>query len=123
MRNVLVVDDDPDIRTLVAYKLGQAGFTVHTAEDGEAGLRAALGSTHDLVLLDVRMPNLSGVEVCRRLREHVVTAATPVILLSAQVHHDEVARGLEAGADDYIVKPFSPRELLTRVRAVLDRGR
>jgi len=123
MSRVLVVDDDADIRELVAFKLEQAGFEVASAADGQLGLEAALRSRPDLVLLDLMMPKLSGLEVCRRLRGHQATAATPVILLTAKAQEADLQRAFSAGADDYVVKPFSPRELVTKVQAVLARSR
>jgi len=128
MKTILVIDDDPDIRRLVAWKLRQAGFSAVAEEDGEAGLAAARGRTSegpsvrpDLVLVDWTMPKLSGIEVCRVLRENPDTADIPVILLTAKAQETEFERGMAAGADDYIVKPFSPKEMLERVEAVLAR--
>jgi DNA-binding response OmpR family regulator len=123
MSRVLVVDDDADIRELVTFKLQQAGYTVEAAPDGQLGLDAALANTPDLILLDLMMPKLSGIEVCRLLRDNDATAETPVILFTAKAQEADVQRGFSAGADDYIVKPFSPRELITRVQAVLARAR
>ena len=123
MNRVLVVDDDADIRELVTFKLQQAGYTVEAASDGQLGLDAALANTPDLILLDLMMPKLSGIEVCRLLRDNDATADTPVILFTAKAQEADVQRGFSAGADDYIVKPFSPRELITRVQAVLARAR
>jgi DNA-binding response OmpR family regulator len=129
MRTVLVVDDDADIRELIAWKLAQAGYGILTEADGEAGLVAAaglsstgvLGGCPDLVLLDWAMPKMSGIDVCRALRDDPVTTDIPIILLTAKSQESEVERGFAAGADDYIVKPFSPREMLRRVDAVLAR--
>jgi DNA-binding response OmpR family regulator len=123
MNRVLVVDDDADIRELVTFKLEQAGYMVQAAADGQLGLDAALAKPPDLILLDLMMPKLSGIEVCRLLREHAATADTPVILFTAKAQEADVQRGFSAGADDYIVKPFSPRELIARVQAVLARAR
>jgi DNA-binding response OmpR family regulator len=120
---VLVVDDDADIRELVAFKLEQAGFLVSSAADGQLGLDAARADRPDLVLLDLMMPKLSGLEVCRLLREEPATADIPVMLLTAKAQEPDLQRAFSAGVDDYIVKPFSPRELLTRVQAVLARAR
>jgi two-component system, OmpR family, phosphate regulon response regulator PhoB len=128
IKTVLVIDDDPDIRQLVIWKLGQAGFATLAEGDGEAGLAAACGrpgddpsAQPDLVLVDWMMPKLSGIDVCRALRENPDTAHIPVILLTAKAQETELERGLDAGADDYIVKPFSPKEMLKRVNALLDR--
>jgi DNA-binding response OmpR family regulator len=120
---VLVADDDADIRELVAFKLEQEGYQVHTVADGEAALRAVGEVGPDLVLLDVMMPRLTGLEVCAALRADPETAAVPVILLTAKAQEADLERGFGSGADDYMVKPFSPRELATRVRAVLARTR
>lgn len=129
MKTVLVIDDDPDIRDLVAWKLSQAGFAVLAEGDGETGLAAARGRTGDrrsvrpdLILVDWMMPKLSGIEVCRALREDPDTADIPVILLTAKAQELELQRGRAAGADDCIVKPFSPREMLKRVEALLARN-
>lgn len=118
---VLVVDDDPDVRELVNFRLTRAGFEVHAEEDGQAGLAAALELRPDLVLLDWMMPRLTGLEVCQELRRNPQTAGVAVILLTAKAQEADVERGFAAGADDYIVKPFSLVELLSRVRAVLSR--
>ena len=128
MKTVLVVDDDPDIRGLVVWKLHQAGYATLAAGDGEAGLQLATGGDAegrfpDLVLVDWMMPRMAGIEVCRALRENPLTAALPVILLTAKAQESEVERGFAAGVDDYIVKPFSPREMLGRIQAVMARSR
>ena len=125
MKTVLVIDDDPDIRDLVIWKLSQAGYATLAEGDGGAGLVAAFsgggpdGLPPDLILVDWMMPELSGLEVCQALRNDPRTAHVPVILLTAKAQSAEVERGLAAGADDYMVKPFSPRELLERVDALL----
>ncbi|MGH2779162.1 MAG: response regulator transcription factor, partial [Actinomycetota bacterium] len=112
MSTVLVVEDDPDVRELIARKLAQAGFEVHTREDGQAGLEATSEVAPDIVLLDIMMPRLDGIEVCRRMRAEPSTASVPVIMLTAKAQEADVDRGFGVGADDYIIKPFSPRELL-----------
>jgi DNA-binding response OmpR family regulator len=119
---ILVVDDDSDIRDMLSFKLAHAGFDVHTEEDGEAGLAAAQQLAPDVVLLDWMMPGLTGPEVCQALREEPDTARLPVILLTAKAQEADVERGFAAGATDYIVKPFSPRELVARVTAALARS-
>jgi two-component system phosphate regulon response regulator PhoB len=128
MKTVLVVDDDKDIRELIVWKLNQAGYATLAEADGEAGLKAASGETDegagalpDLILLDWSMPKMDGIYVCALLRANPVTARVPIILLTAKAQDSEMERGLGAGADDYIVKPFSPREMLSRVEAVLAR--
>jgi DNA-binding response OmpR family regulator len=118
---VLVADDDADIRALVTFRLERAGYDVVEASDGEEALRLAREQTPDLAVLDVMMPKLTGEEVTRRIRGDAATHRMPVILLTARVQEDDVARGFEAGADDYIKKPFSPQELRARVQAVLGR--
>jgi DNA-binding response OmpR family regulator len=120
---VLVVDDDRDIRDLVTFKLEQAGYEVRQAEDGLQALDAVRAWAPDLVVLDVMMPGLSGIDVVRELRADPATSATPVILLTAKAQEADVETGFVTGADDYVVKPFSPRELVSRVQAVLARSR
>src|SRR5437016_14472002 len=121
--DVLVVEDEPDIRHLIAHHLGREGFRCREAATGAEALRAVRTSMPDLVVLDLMLPEMDGLEVCRRLRGDAGTAAIPIIMLTAK--SDEVDRvvGLELGADDYIAKPFSPKELVARVRAVLRRAR
>jgi two-component system phosphate regulon response regulator PhoB len=120
---ILVADDDMDIRDLVAFKLEQAGFDVTAVDNGLAALTAARLEPPDLVVLDVMMPGMSGIDVCRELRNDRTTSGLPIILLTARAQEGDVEVGFGAGADDYIVKPFSPRELVTRVEAVLARQR
>jgi len=127
MKTVLIVDDDPDIRELITWKLGQAGYSTLVAGDGEAGLEAAAtvddsGHLPDLILVDWMMPKMSGIEVCRALRDNPATARIPLILLTANAQEADVERGFAAGVDDYIAKPFSPREMLGRIQAVLARS-
>ncbi len=119
MTRVLVVDDDAVVRTVVAHSL--AGYEVRMASSGEEGLREAAEFQPDLVLLDVVMPGLSGLEVLERLRADPGTARLPVIMLTAEAQESDVERGFELGADDYVVKPFSRRVLARRVDAVLSR--
>ena len=116
---ILVVDDDPHIRELVTFALTRAGYQVQTAQHGEEALRLHEALRPDLIILDIMMPELDGTEVCRQLRRR---ASTPIIFLSSR--DDEIDRilGLELGGDDYVSKPFSPRELVARVRAVLRRA-
>ena len=120
---VLVVEDEPDIRNLIVLHLSREGFRCRTAKSGPEALREARAATPDLVVLDLMLPDLDGLEVCRRLRSDAATATIPIIMLTAKA--DEVDRvvGLEMGADDYVVKPFSPKELIARIRAVLRRAR
>jgi DNA-binding response OmpR family regulator len=118
---VLVADDDPDILSLVTLRLERDGYEVIGAPDGERAVEEALERTPDLALIDVSMPKLDGYEVTERLRQHEPTSAIPVILLTARVQDSDVARGIEAGADDYVKKPFSTADLRTRVQAALGR--
>ena len=118
---VLVADDDPDILTLVGFRLERAGYEVLPARDGEEALALALERQPDLAILDVMMPKLDGYEVTQRLRSNQATSGMPVILLTARVQEADITRGFEAGADDYIKKPFSPQELRARVQAILGR--
>jgi DNA-binding response OmpR family regulator len=116
---VLAADDDEDILELVAFRLGQSGYTVLQAHDGEEALRIAQDNELDLAVLDVGMPKLDGLEVTRRLRAHEATSRLPIILLTAWVQDSDLERGFAAGANDYIRKPFSPMELVARVQAAL----
>jgi phosphate regulon transcriptional regulator PhoB len=120
---VLIVEDERDIRDLVLFHLQREGYQVSSASSGEEALRQVRHTPPDLVLLDLMLPAMGGLEVCRTLRHEPSTAALPIVMLTAK--GDEVDRvlGLELGADDYIVKPFSPKELLARVRAVLRRAK
>ena len=115
----LVVEDAPDIRLVISFVLEKAGFKVYEESDGEAGLAVAAEVRPDIVLLDWMLPAMSGIEVCRALRDNVDLASVAVILLTARAQESDVEAGFAAGADDYIVKPFSPRELLERVQKVL----
>lgn len=119
---VLVADDDDDIRALVSFRLERSGYAVLTARDGEEALDLALEHRPRLAVLDVMMPKLDGYQLTRRLRELEETRRMPVILLTARAQEADVARGFEAGADDYVRKPFSPQELRARVQAILGRG-
>jgi two-component system, OmpR family, phosphate regulon response regulator PhoB len=121
--DVLVVEDEPDIRNLVVHHLTREGFRCRVAASGAEALARVRTATPDLVVLDLMLPEMDGLEVCRRLRADPATATIPIIMLTAKA--DEVDRvvGLEMGADDYVAKPFSPKELVARVRAVLRRAR
>ncbi len=123
MTVVLVAEDDADIRDLVAFKLEQSGLEVITAQDGQAALDQARAQRPALVVLDVSMPGLSGIDVCRMLRAEPETANMRILMLTARVQEHDVEGGFSAGADDYVTKPFSPRELVTRVQALLSRAR
>jgi two-component system phosphate regulon response regulator PhoB len=119
---VLVVDDEPDILELVRFNLVQAGFAVETASSGEEALAQLRRAHPDLVVLDLMLPDRSGTEVCRDIRSDPSLKTLPVIVLTAKAEEVDRVVGFELGADDYVVKPFSPRELVLRVQAVLRRG-
>ena len=120
---VLIVEDEPDIRALVVHHLKREGYQVSAASSGEEALRQVQAAAPDLVILDLMMPAMDGLEVCRRLRQDPATASLPIVMLTAKGDEIDRVLGLEIGADDYVVKPFSPKELLARVRAVLRRSR
>jgi DNA-binding response OmpR family regulator len=122
MARVMVVDDDPDIRVSLEEALKMAGYEVDSAGNGAAALAICREHCPDLVLLDQMMPDIDGLEVCRRLREAPSTARVPIVFLTARTSEKDRVRGLAAGADDYVIKPFSTAELLLRVRAVLRRA-
>lgn len=119
---VLVIEDDADIAETVKYNLQSEGFAVDVAASGEDGLALALKSPPSVIILDLMLPGMSGIDVCRRLRRENETRRTPIIMLTAKTSESDRIAGLDSGADDYIAKPFSVRELLARVRAVLRRS-
>jgi two-component system alkaline phosphatase synthesis response regulator PhoP len=119
---ILIVEDEPDIRKLVHYNLVQERYKVLEAEDGEHALKIVQRDKPNLVILDLMLPGLSGLEVCRLLRERPDTAKLPILMLTAKAGEADRVVGLEMGADDYLAKPFSPRELVARVRAILRRA-
>ncbi|HEY3632811.1 MAG TPA: response regulator [Jatrophihabitantaceae bacterium] len=121
MATVLVADDDADIRELVSYKLQQAGHRVVSVADGTSALATAREIVPDVAIIDVAMPGLDGMRVCAALRDDATTADVQVILLSALAHTGDSRSGLDAGAVEYVTKPFSPRELLDRVTSLLER--
>lgn len=118
---ILVVDDEPDILKLLEYNLKRSGFQVILAKDGPEAIEAARANRPDLVLLDIMLPDMEGTEVLRRLKSMEATASIPVIMLTAKGEEVDKIVGFELGAEDYITKPFSPRELILRVKAVLKR--
>ena len=122
-QTVLVVEDEPDVLDLVRYNLTKAGYRVLQARDGLAGLKAAQTKSPDAIILDLMMPGMPGEEVCRALKAQASTAGIPVIMLTAKAQAEERVAGLELGAEDYVAKPFSPRELILRVENVLRRRR
>jgi two-component system alkaline phosphatase synthesis response regulator PhoP len=121
--HILVVEDEEDIQELIQYNLGREGYRVTCVGSGEEGLKAAQSRYPDIVLLDLMLPGMDGLEVCRRLRGNEGTRRLPILILSAKGEESDIVAGLELGADDYVTKPFSPRELLARLRAVLRRDR
>ena len=121
-QQILIVEDEADIRELLRFNLEREGFTVHEAADGTQGLALARQYTPDLVILDVMLPGVDGFEVCRRLGAQSETSHIPVLMLTARGEEVDRVVGLSLGADDYVVKPFSVRELMLRVKAVLRRG-
>ena len=121
MNKILIVDDEPDIVELVTYNLKKDGFRVTTASGGEEALDKIRKGAFDLVVLDLMLPGIQGVEICRIIRNDPKTAGTPIIMLTAKGEEVDRVIGLESGADDYITKPFSARELIARIKAVLRR--
>jgi two-component system phosphate regulon response regulator PhoB len=119
---VLVVDDEKDILELIRYNLEKEGYSVDTATSGEDALMRASREAPALVVLDLLLPGLDGLEVCRRLKRDEATRLVPVVMLTAKTEDSDIVTGLEVGADDYITKPFSPKVLVARVRAALRRG-
>ncbi|MGH7991854.1 MAG: response regulator transcription factor, partial [Limisphaerales bacterium] len=120
---ILIVDDEPDAIELLEFNLKQAGFEVVAAEDGAEALRKAKSSAPALIVLDVMLPELDGLEVCKLLRRDPTTSSLPIIMLTAKAAELDRVLGLELGADDYITKPFSPRELILRIKKILERGK
>lgn len=122
VRKILVVDDEAVLVETIAYNLEQAGYQVITAADGASALQAAHREVPDLIILDIMLPEMDGLEVCRQLRRENSTATTPIMMLTAKSDEIDKVVGLEVGADDYVTKPFGRRELLARVRALLRRS-
>lgn len=120
-RKILVVDDEVVLVETLAYNLEQAGYRVITASDGSSALDAARSENPDLIILDIMLPGMDGLEVCRQLRRETTTATTPIVMLTAKGDEIDKVVGLEIGADDYMTKPFGRRELLARIRALLRR--
>jgi two-component system phosphate regulon response regulator PhoB len=119
---ILIVEDEPDILEVLGYNLRQAGFEVHTAAEGEEGLRLAEEKTPDLIVLDLMLPGMDGLELCRLLKQRDPLRRVPVLMLTAKAEEVDRIVGLELGADDYVTKPFSPRELVLRIKAILRRA-
>lgn len=123
MDSILIIDDDEDIRAILSYALKKEGFMVHVAEDGEKGLSMAHKHVPDLVLLDVMMPNMDGVEVCEKLRADPITSNVRICFLTARNEDYSQIAGFEAGGDDYVAKPIKPKVLISRINAILRRDR
>ena len=123
MNHILIIEDDSDIAENLKYNLEREGFSAQLAESGEKGLRLALSekSPPGLILLDVMLPGMSGMELCRRLRREPLTEKTPIIMLTAKASETDKIAGLDLGADDYIIKPFSVKEVMSRIRALFRR--
>lgn len=119
MQKILIVDDDPHIREVLRYALDKAGYEIREAGDGQQALKLYRSETPDLIVLDIKMPEMDGTEVCRIIRQQ---GSTPIVFLSSKDEEIDRILGLELGGDDYVTKPFSPRELVARVRAVLRRS-
>jgi DNA-binding response OmpR family regulator len=122
MARIVIADDDADIRELGEFKLRPGGHDVVPVADGAAAVEACTSQRPDLVILDVMMPGMSGLDAARALRKDDDLAGRPIIMLTARAQESDIEQGFEAGADDYVVKPFSPRELASRVAAVLARS-
>ena len=121
MKRILVVDDEEDILELIRYNLEKEGYSVTTAISGEEAVRFAGISSFDLILLDLMLPGIDGLEVARKLKKNSRTETTPIIMLTAKGEEADIVTGLELGADDYVTKPFSPKILLARIKSVLRR--
>jgi len=120
---ILIVEDEKDVLNLIDYNLSKEGYTIRTAETGEAGLKIAANELPDLIILDLMLPGIDGLEICRILKKNPDTDSIPVVMLTAKGEESDIVIGLELGADDYITKPFSPKVLIARVRAILRRNK
>ena len=123
MKTILVIEDERDLLELISFNLEKEGYRVMTAMDGASGLETARNSLPDLILLDLMLPGMTGIEICKILKRNEKTSKTPIIMLTAKGEEIDRVVGFEVGADDYVVKPFSPQEVVSRVRAVLRRAR
>jgi two-component system alkaline phosphatase synthesis response regulator PhoP len=120
-KKILVIEDEKDIQELLQLYLKRDGYDVHIAREGETGLRKASQERYDLILLDLMLPQVDGLEICRNLRSRQQTSQIPIIMITAKAEESDRIVGLEMGADDYITKPFSPREVLARIKAIFRR--
>jgi two-component system, OmpR family, phosphate regulon response regulator PhoB len=123
MAHIIVIEDEVDLQSVLEYNLKQAGYSVTLAGRGQEGVRLAQQHIPDLILLDLMLPDISGIDVCRSLKSQVITKAIPIIMVTARSEEIDRVVGFEIGADDYVVKPFSMRELLLRISAILRRNR
>jgi DNA-binding response OmpR family regulator len=121
MTKILIAEDEPDIRELVAFTLRFAGYEVVVAQNGEEAVQLAARELPDMALMDVRMPRMTGYDACRAIKAHPELKDMPVVFLSAKGQEAEIESGLEAGAEEYLLKPFAPDQLIERVRAILVR--
>jgi len=121
-RKILIIEDESDVADLLALNLRKAGFNASTAGDGASGLQKARDDPPDFIILDLMLPKMSGLEVCRILKSDPATSHIPILMLTAKAEEIDRIVGLEFGADDYVTKPFSPREVMLRIRAILRRG-
>ncbi len=119
---IVVIEDEPDIREVIEYNLTREGYRVRSTRDGEDGLRLVREEAPDVVLLDLMLPALDGIDVCRQLKADPLTRAIPIVMVTAKGEESDIVLGLGVGADDYVAKPFRPKELIARVKAVLRRG-
>lgn len=120
-KKILIVDDEEDILMLVSYNLNKEGFNVKTAASGEEALKIATSEDFDLIILDLMLPNINGLKVCEKLKLNTETKSIPIVMLTAKSEESDIVKGLEIGADDYITKPFSPKVLSARIKALLRR--
>jgi len=118
---VLIIEDDPDLQELLEYNVSSAGFLTLTSEDGERGLALAKERQPELIILDIMLPGMDGISVLKHIREDELIRNTPVLMLTAKSEEDDIVQGLERGADDYMTKPFSPKELVARIKSILRR--
>ncbi|MCZ7592673.1 MAG: response regulator transcription factor [Kiritimatiellae bacterium] len=120
-KNILLIEDDEDIQELVSFHLGKEGYTVTAESSGEAAIEVARKDLPDLILLDLMLPGIDGLQVCRTLRGETTTKRVPIVMLTAKGEEADIVTGLEVGADDYITKPFSPKVLVARIRNIMRR--
>ena len=121
-RNILIIEDESDVADLLTLNLRKAGFRISTAADGASGLQKARDDRPDFIILDLMLPKMSGLEICKILKSDNATSHTPILMLTARAEEIDRIVGLEFGADDYVTKPFSPREVVLRIRAIFRRG-